>query len=234
MPRKWIFVDFQSGDRWVLPIWNAYHKAVARNRVPKLDREFGNLGLQISIRLNMLPRVARRLRERTETLFEAARRNQTPEHISSEEHEGVALAIDPELLYETLVDIDSFLFEVNSACELLTTFSGQIWKRIGLDIQGERVGGEIRKILTGAKQDTQWFIDLDGARNFFIHEGAPFMAVDVSAREYDLLIMRENLDSFQDSRKFVRLSQLDQIASGFGAAKTVLRDHLTEQLDSLN
>lgn len=93
----------------------------------------------------------------------------------------------------------------------------------------------IKKIIESKGFDTKWFQDLDSHRNFFIHEGAPYVAVDVSKgrNEYDLLFMKENLKSFKDSSKFVRLSELDKIIQGFISARHTLQQHLVEFIQKI-
>jgi hypothetical protein len=56
------------------------------------------------------------------------------------------------------------------------------------------VGKSIQSVLKSAGQDPAWFAVLGTNRNFFIHEGAPCIAVDVSEapQDYDILIMTEN------------------------------------------
>jgi len=232
MPRKWIFIEFVSGDPWVLPIWTAYGNAESRERIPAAGHALKELGLQISTRLNLLPRVVARLNASVQRLFEIARQDHTPDHLSTEECEGFALRVPFDLLYDLLIDVDSFLFELSSACELIEKFAGMMWEKMG-EVPRDSAGREIQRILSAAGQDTGWFVDLSNARNFFIHEGAPFVAVDPSGAQYDLLVMRENLRSFRDSTKYRRLSQLNQMAAGFQEAKSIIQQHFIRKLDSL-
>ena len=61
-----------------------------------------------------------------------------------------------------------------------------------------------------------------------MHEGAPYIAVDLSKEpeHFDLLIMKENLKTFSDPSTFVSLSELDSMAQGFVMAKQQLQDYL--------
>jgi len=61
-----------------------------------------------------------------------------------------------------------------------------------------------------------------------MHNGAPYFAVDLSnvPERYDLFIMKENLRTFEDETKFVRLSELRDIVEGFTRSKRVLQEYL--------
>ncbi|MBU4421087.1 MAG: hypothetical protein KKH84_08810, partial [Proteobacteria bacterium] len=92
------------------------------------------------------------------------------------------------------------------------------------------VGLIIKKIIEGAGKSSEWFVVLDNQRNFFMHEGAPYFAVDVTEGpgKYDLLIMRENIKIFHDHSKFIKLSEINSIMEGFSIAKPIIQKHLIE------
>ncbi len=86
----------------------------------------------------------------------------------------------------------------------------------------------IKSVLDNANQDSSWFVTLDNHRNFFLHDGAPYVAVDISAslEHFDVLIMKENIKSFGDESKFLRLSDINMIVTGFSASKSVIQSYL--------
>ena len=69
---------------------------------------------------------------------------------------------------------------------------------------------------------------LDKHRNFFIHEGAPYLAVDLSNEPttHDLLIIKEKMKTFSDPDSFVSLSEINYIVQGFIEAKRQLQEYL--------
>jgi hypothetical protein len=118
----------------------------------------------------------------------------------------------------------------------MTTFFEIIYKHVGYKLNKKEAGLRIKKIIESKGLDTKWFQDLDDQRNFFIHEGAPYFAIDVSKgpKKYDLLIMKENLKSFNDNSKFVRLSKLNEIVQGFLSARLTLQQHLIELIQKVD
>src|SRR5882724_10363500 len=60
---KWLHVETKVIDPWVLPIWNAIHRAVQEGRTTRPGEAAGQLALHLSTRLAMLPVIFRRLNE---------------------------------------------------------------------------------------------------------------------------------------------------------------------------
>jgi hypothetical protein len=78
-----------------------------------------------------------------------------------------------------------------------------------------------------ASKSIDWYVDLDKHRNLFMHDVAPYLAVDVSnVDKYDILIMNKNLRKFDDDKQFIRLSQLAKIYTGFNNALDIIRSYL--------
>ena len=147
--------------------------------------------------------------------------------------DGYAFPIDDDLKYELLVDIDSLLFELNSCCELMTKLFEGLYQHVGKNLKGDNAGLTIREALIKEGQNASWFVKLDEHRNFFIHEGAPYIAADLTnAPDYDLLIMKKNLFEFNDPSEFLRLSEASDIVQGFDAAKPIIQQHLIELYES--
>lgn len=226
MVTKWLHILELGGDPWILPIWSAVNSAVSAGRVSELTPEVLQRGGYISIRLNMLPRIIGRINSQCKQLYEKIE-GRGPEHEFLEKKRGVAFKIDYNLKYSLIIDIDSLLYELNSCCELMTKLFEDLYKHVGNPIDNNSAGLCIKQILKGAGQDPRWFTILDNHRNFFMHEGAPNIAVDLTnAPPYDLLIMKENLFEFKDPSKFFYLSDLDDIVQGFVVAKPIIQHHL--------
>ena len=150
-----------------------------------------------------------------------------PEHEFSEKKNGYSYKIDDDLKFTLLVDIDSLLFELNACCELMMRLFEALYRHVGNPIQKNQTGLVIKKVLDEAGQNPDWFVILDTHRNFFMHKGAPYIAVDLTkAPMYDLLIMKTNLFEFTDPSKFFTLSKLNYIVQGFVAAKPIIQDDL--------
>ena len=227
MATKWLHVETKIIDPWVLPIWNAIHRAIQEERTTQPGDAARQLSLHLSTRLAMLPVIFRRLNEGMEQL-KAVLSQRKALHERTTEREGYVFPIPQDLQYGLLVYLDALLFELNACCELLRKFFALLHQHVGKNIPEAQLGQKLRKIIEAAGQDPAWFTRLDALRNFFIHNGAPYFGVDLSnvPEQYDLFIMKENLRAFEDETKFVRLSELRDIVEGFAHSKRVLQEYL--------
>jgi len=228
MISKWLHIDTGVGDPWILPIWAAVNKAEISTPLSQETRE---LGIYISTRLDILPHIASRINKEVAQLYKIIS-NYDEKYVFTESQKGYAFPMHEhlELVHFLLTDIDSILFEVNSVCELMTRFFEKLYSHVGIPLGKGKAGLKIKNVIESEGLDSQWFQDLDSHRNFFIHEGAPYLAIDVShgSTQYDLLIMKENIKFFKDTSKFFKLSELNTIVQGFVAAKPVMQKHLIE------
>jgi hypothetical protein len=225
---KWLHVDYIAKDRWVLPIWSAVNRAAEGGRVGPLPDELGQLGLHVSTRLGMIETLIQRINTCARRLEELIALRE-PHHEFTAPDNGCAFSLPSDFKYAFLVDLDALLFEVNSCCELMGRLFESVYVHAGRSLPLTPVGRTIRQVLEAAGQDAQWFARLDDHRNFFLHEGAPYFAVDLSRADtghYDLLIMKRNLRSFEDTGQFVRYSELRQIVGGFQNSKLPVQQHL--------
>lgn len=227
MITKWLHLSELGGDPWVLPIWGAVNEAVKSGKVPALSSEVYRLGFHVSIRLNILPRVVQRMNSSTSLLY-AKTKEHGPEYVFTEAQEGYAYPLNSDLKYSLLADIDALLFELNSTCELMTRLFGLLRAHVGQPIPSKQLGKAIGDVLSQGTQDPSWFELLDKHRNFFTHEGAPYIAVDLSngPATLDVLIMKENIKVFTDPDTFVSLSEINFIVQGFIAARRQLQGYL--------
>ncbi len=233
IPKKWLHINEAGGDPWVLPIWSSIHKAIKEGRIKEPAENIGELSLFISIRLNMLPRIVKRINSECNDLYKEIK-DITQEYVFNKNTEGYAFEISGDLKYELLIDIDSLFFELNSSCELMKKYFLALYKFLGAKIDKNDFGKKIKNILNDGGIDSKWFINLDKHRNFFMHEGAPYIAIDLSDEpiSYDLLIMKENIKVFDNADKFVRLSELNEIVEGFLRSRDIVQRHLIQQIDS--
>ena len=229
MVEKWIHLTELGGDPWVLPIWTSVNNAASEGKVQRISKDQQELGVYISTRLNFLPRIVSRVNSEVATLISAVKTH-TQEHEFSAKSEGASFQIDDDLKYQLLVDLDSLLFELNSVCELMGQLFEQLHKLAGKSMPKEGVGLSIKSVLDNANQDSSWFVTLDNHRNFFLHNGSPYIAIDISPslNDFDILIMKENIKRFEDDSKYLRSSDLNKIVSGFAASKPVIQKYLRD------
>lgn len=230
MPNEWVHINTNVGDPWILPVWTAVNDAENSGQASQIPKEVkSQLGLSISTRLDMLPRIVNRINDEVTKVYKATKAHKK-EHIFTKHKEGYTFDIEENLKFNLLIDIDSLLFELNSVCELMTSLFFVLYTHFGKHIKKEKVGQIIKGVLESAGKPSDWFQELDNQRNFFMHEGAPYFAVDISggSGKYDLLIMRENIKFFNDHSKFIKLSEINSIVEGFSLAKPIIQKHLIE------
>lgn len=230
MPKKWIHINYEVGDPWIGSIWTAVNDAESSGKAFPISKEVkSQLGLSISTRLDMLPRIVHRINVEVNQVYGAVKTHQK-EHVFTEKQEGYAFNIEENLKFNLLLDIDSLLFELNSVCELMRSLFQVLYASIGINITKEEAGLKIKEVIEKAGETSNWFIALDNHRNFFMHHAAPYFAIDVSEGpgKYDLLIMRENIKYFNNPKKFVALSEINTIVGGFSMAKPIIQNHLIE------
>jgi len=229
---EWIHINEIGGDPWILPIWGAVQGAERAGKIKKLPQKIYELGMHISIRLNMLPKVFQRINTEYFKLCENLK-NVGSKNRSTRNKNGYAYEIDNNLKYEILIDIDALLFELNSCCELMCKLIVDLYKHADKHIM-QTPGVFIKELLKKSNSQIDWFVDLHRHRNFFIHEGAPYIAIDISNRaNNDLIIMKENLKTFDDPDKFLLLSEVNIIIQGFINSKPVIQKNLIDLFKKL-
>lgn len=215
----WLHLDYRPKNAWILPIWTAVNKATETGKCEKVTpgSDLGELGLGISTRLEMLPLIAARVREETNKLFQATK-NHKDEHVFKEGKDGVAFpnkGIEKDI-YLLIIDIDSLLFELKATCDLIEKLFIRLYNHAGKKLHKKKGGKLIKDDLEREGEDASWLADLNNLRVLFIHKTTPYLAIDISsADKYDILIMKENLTSFSDNKKFIKLSKIDIILQGF-------------------
>jgi len=187
------------------------------------------MGVHISTRLTLLPRVVDRLTKDVSALYCTAKAYE-PEHVFTRTKSGTALPVDNDIKYHVIADVDSFLFEVNACAELMQKFFQLLYAHAGKPITDkEDVAKAVIAVLKKDGVPKAWFKKLKQARNFAAHNGTPYVAIDISEYgKWEALFLKENIVLLDDKRKFFKVSDLQDISHGFSSAKTALQKHLVE------
>ena len=231
MVTRWLHLDELGGDPWVLPIWAAANAAAQNGRCTPFPTAVFALGPFISIKLNVIARVVARVNEGSQELYRAAQ-GHDQSHVFTAGHQGYAFRVNNDLKYGLISDIDAFLFEVNSCAELIKDLVKGIFTHLGMPASDDEVRGAIRSAHATRRLAMRWFGLLDKNRNFVAHNGACYIAIDISdPARWELLVMKDNLIEFNDPAKFFTLSDLYSIAQGFVSAKGVLQEMLITALN---
>jgi hypothetical protein len=122
-----------------------------------------------------------------------------------------------DLLWETLVDLDGFLFEARSAYEILgklliICFAFLLQKKI----QEKDVWDAVRE--QGVRID--WIEVLRIHRILFFHKTATWLAIRILSREplrLDWIVMKRNVKTLNDSEDYIDFDLCREIYSGLNA-----------------
>jgi hypothetical protein len=224
--KEWLHLSDTGGDPWVLPIWSAAHQAIDKGIVKAIPNRLEELALHISTRLNLIPHIVDRLNVGAKAIYEAIKRHEK-KHVFAGATTGTAFPVDGGLKHRFIADIDAFLTEINACAELMRTFFQLVHEHAGKPIADKDLTGALQAAIKKHGGDVQWFRFLDRNRNYVAHEGTPYLAVDVTSRERpELLVMKQNLRKFDDTEKFFRLSELNEVAQGFIKAEAATQEQL--------
>jgi hypothetical protein len=225
---KWLRLIELGDVHWVERIWST----IKRSGIDKMPHLTARLGYYTTLKLRMIDKLIKRLNKECTYLFKQARQHE-PRHVftPATSHEGHALKVDDELKYWIMIDVDSLLFEIDSCCELVKKFLSGVYDHLQIPHDPNKMGIEIVKILEQKKKPIEWFSLLDRERNFYIHEGAPYHAIDISGDRYDLIIMKDNIANFDNPQDYTTLSEINKIVSGFSEGVFALQDHIVKLYD---
>lgn len=213
---------------------NAIHEAVeARAITPitdesKINRLIGHL----SKRHDMLSYLFERVGRDKQALVEFLLNQNVRSYVGSDELATYAMSINGEkrkLVFELLIDIDSLFFEVNSFCELMRKLMESIYEHVSKPLRNS--GSQMAGIICGAGIDVSWFRDLASDRNFFTHEGTPYLAVDLSTSKdgrYELLFLRNDTTDFKNEKDFRRWSDIMKMVDGFNKSVKAIIRHIAD------
>lgn len=220
---SWLHLNENVGDQWVLPILAAANEAVEAKKVDPVDRGTLAIGLHISTKLNILPRVINRINQETVALYEAAKQHE-PGHVFTKGKEGYGLPVDDELKYNLIADIEAFLFEADATWGLMKRFVRCVYFIAGHKINDDEVREVINKVHAREGLDCGWISLLDRDRNFVAHDGAGYLAIDISDNDHwELLVMKDNVVEFDKPKKFFTLSDMMTVNCGFLTAKRLIQ-----------
>lgn len=115
---------------------------------------------------------------------------------------------------------------MNSLYELWCEFFKTLHAHAGINMPCKKADQSIRLLITKDSKSILWLDILDKGRNFFTHRGAPYVAIDITSEDNDILILRSNVIDLSTTNDFLRLSEVDAMIKGLFDAKAIVRNHL--------
>ena len=117
--------------------------------------------------------------------------------------------------FEIVADIDAWIFEFRSTYEILYAFVKEFSSRI-LDqkVNDQRV---LKAILEAKRYHTDWIGFLNDERNCFIHQTAPWFAIEVTGGtpQYEIVILKRNVHDLEHPEDYVRIEEYRAVHKGF-------------------
>ena len=192
------------------------------------DTPLMELGFAITTRIHMLGLCIRHLNDQVSSLRDELS-GDLPQVEWSLAKGGAFTLKDKELPYEQLLEMDSFIFETRSLDEIMGKFLVQLFRALFGKALTE---ADLQAILSANNIDTRWIADLRENRKLFFHQTAPWVAVRVEGEEmkFDPVLLKRNVQTFDDPDSFVEFARLREIYDGFVASATELHRFVIEQI----
>ncbi|UVE65225.1 hypothetical protein L2Y90_15520 [Burkholderia pyrrocinia] len=223
---QWLHLSELGSDPWVLPIYNAWNKAVTESRVAARPDAVNEAGLHITTRLNLVRHIMRRLKQDFSALVKEVDKHVTKEHQYTPDHEGIALPVDDHMKYMMIADLHSIISEVDACIDRMKAFMETLHDHVGQHITDKQRIAIINSWMDTRGIDPKWFNRLASARNFIAHVGAFYLALDTTEPSWDLLLVKGNTKQFNDPHAYVRVSSVMEIIGGFQECRAAMQAHL--------
>lgn len=189
------------------------------------------MGLALATKLSLLGVVTRRVDEDLRAVSDQlGDPSEIQQHLVAGHACYVADPDRPDLLYETLADIESFIFESRSAFEITGRFLGQLFR----DILGcDMALPEIERQLRDRGVDTRWIEELRANRILFFHDTAPWIAVYVDSLQplkLELVVLKKNVHDFTNPDDYFHFQKLREIYAGFTSSLDALAEFVKDEI----
>jgi hypothetical protein len=241
-PKAVIHINFHSGVLLFQPdrLWTALKRGQENGKVSEqaaneLVAALGQTAIHLAARDYVLRSAVKQLKSSLTALTELI-----PEPWSIPVWHGYRVVGNDPIFSErdrALLAVDSVLFEFRSYLELLAAFIYKFLLGIGkppaskiklssgeeLIILGSRgklmTHNFLRYLCNELSCPEDWYVFLSRHRNFFTHEGAPYIAIEdrlVRPPEFEFLIMRTNIQKFESAKSadYFRLSEFQGVIEG--------------------
>lgn len=218
---KYIHINYISSTNWGKSILSAIDLALKNNKISKGYSPDENILLYISIRLDMI-KILKDVTIKNYNDFMTAVKIQytkTPNCEFTKNMSGYALmGIDNNTKYGLLLNIDSLFFEIKSCWELVIKFAEKIYSIADKYC----TKNDILKILSNTNH---WYKTLTTYRNHFIHEASPYLAIDTSTKNWQLLIIHQYEENLNDNN-IILFYEISNAVKEFYESLNILEDHL--------
>lgn len=235
LPKKVLYTGYISThgrDGWSYGIWNAFNDAEKRNKKYKLkklrEEEFGNAIFAISLKLEFLPFIVKRINEEKERLISCVY-NGNKDNDNNDRH---SLDVPNDIKYPLLIDIDSLIFELRSCCELMEKAAKKLSRYLKNVF---KINLSVAELPQKQWLSANWYKRLKEIRKDIFHYSTPYLDIDISnEQQYDLLFPTAHMNDYSTKTKFFRLSEITKIYDGFKQDSTYLEKYIINQISQLH
>lgn len=228
MIEKWIHLNCKFLSRlseWVLPINNTINERIKNGLIVEQDNfPFYMTGLYITFRMELLAYNCERLNDCLKKLKSSVEEKyaQYPDcEFIKDVKEGHALSVNMNIIFSILICLDALFFELKACVELMVTYTNQILNHF----KNGYYLPDFEVVNFASNSNGAWYKDLKKIRNLFIHETAPYMAINSSANPRSLLIVDKDYGSSLDENNCISEEEINSIINGFNSfAKNLQRE----------
>ena len=237
-----LHLDFRPGRaNWILRLMSRLDSSRAAE-LKRRRRQWASLSLgeragAVATRMRAVEVVTRRLDNDLVALGEELKQA-SPRAVRCIK-EGLAYTTrNRDLAYELLVDVDGFLFETRSAYELTVKFVAVFLSRIldrAVPEKMHLLHGFVAHEVSRRGGETSWIDELRTHRNVFVHETAPWPAleiVSIAPLRAELVLLKKNVKDLREPQTYLHIDQCRRMYSGFLATFPILEDWLTAEIRS--
>lgn len=194
------------------------------------------LPLAIYSRINMIKALIHRSNTTWRDLRGLIIENISDHHVYSPKDTWYSLRINRELLDLMMVDIHSFLFEIDSCCELVQKYVRGIYINHELTSKSLNYQNYLRDILEMNNLESGWYKTLNEYRNHFIHEGSVFLSImldDVEIKNNPKLIITKSKQvPVTEESDYILLGDLSEIVQGFEELLFYIEEKIVSDIDN--
>lgn len=262
-PRDVIHINFVAGRLLFDPrrIWTALRRAEGTGRISsaihqQLQHELKDLALYLAGRDFMLRTATKELKRLLEQITKLIPDPGSLE-IISDKGAHYRVINGGEVFKErdrVLLAVDSILFEFRAYLDILAKFTYRIIVAIGegpspkeqlssgklvtiTDKKGRLKPNNLILYLSDRLAlSVNWFNFLSNQRNFFTHEAAPYIALEILSfhpAQFDFIVMRVNIHNFSTANPadYFRFSEFNSVINGLMKFTQTLQGHLVKVLE---
>jgi hypothetical protein len=185
-------------------------------------------GIAVSTRLMLVSRAISRLTELETRLYDEIEKSGKLAGLLAGGY--VYTSVNPNSVYDICLGIDALLAECLSLFEVIRIFTIRFCRKILHKKMSEK---EFDALLVDLGYGGEWLDALAKARNFFLHESAPWAAIQVDNREQlrcELVVLKSNVRDLTDPTTFIPKRQLVGITQGLTTAVWGIHKWLSESI----